>query len=449
MKKGTISRVVDYYRDHPKYRRENDWAWRDFFGAGYRPTEQEFSWFIEWYVFEFRLASGRTVLQELVHDNPLNDSPEELETYRALSKAEFGMHEVLRIDLGQGLRLRNLHTGEEIEVTERSGTYQLKVGQMMFARVAWFGDHNELVGSDMPGFDMRIGDGLREHFLQLNEKLSVRDVLSIMQNLESALEFSQLEEKHIDPKKAKEKFAAALRKTNLDQYVDVDTVRQWIVRTDRDSEFLPITMLLGLLPPDVSERNLDRIMDSLNDFMNVTPRDSLKGRNPQEVAQDNPNREPDYLNDRIVFGLGCCGDQMDNAQLLMRDSKFRLAAREFSQVFEQLLRHRSTLHELYRPYANKALSHYYAGEHVLGDTMLGIALTLNPNYDFGIDLATKAEVEPNELREIISSYSTRRPPKSVARDAGYRYYQFLEPFGINFTTSKLTKTPLSVFKIKA
>ncbi|MBU1028799.1 hypothetical protein KKE28_01185, partial [Patescibacteria group bacterium] len=363
MESGIISNLIDYYRDHPRYSKENLWAWREFFGGGYRPTDLEMGWFVEWYLFEFRLKNGNSVLEEHVQNNPWRESEQMLNLYRNLADAKFGLYEVLRVDLGEGLRLRNVQNAEEVEVKECSATYQTKDGMLVLARIAQVGDHNEIVGSDTPMLDTRIGSGLRDYLRQTTDTLTMRNILQMSQDAASSSELgeSALNEtlynemsRAIDPAKTKNNFTVALRDLELERLVDVGKVQEWIERSTFEDSFTPLAMLLGLVSSDIELKKLNRLIEVMNDFMNVTPRESLGGKSPQEMVQSNPDHQSDIMTDQMLFGINCCGDEMDEAFGYMQNRQFRKSARVYCKVFEQLLKHRTTLYEIYRLYANKA-----------------------------------------------------------------------------------------------
>jgi tetratricopeptide (TPR) repeat protein len=71
------------------------------------------------------------------------------------------LFEVEAVTAGQGMSLRDLMTGDRVDVVERTASTQLKAGELLLTRVASLGDHDEVFGG---GTVVSIGerDGLLE-----------------------------------------------------------------------------------------------------------------------------------------------------------------------------------------------------------------------------------------------------------------------------------------------
>ncbi|HQR79607.1 MAG TPA: SEC-C domain-containing protein, partial [Actinomycetota bacterium] len=76
--------------------------------------------------------------------------PDELDTAVAWRKWPRSLWEVLEVDPGRGLHLRDVRTGHTIEVVERQGSQSMRVGQYFVTRVAPVGDEYHLHGAVHP-----------------------------------------------------------------------------------------------------------------------------------------------------------------------------------------------------------------------------------------------------------------------------------------------------------
>ena len=124
--------------------------------------------FNEWFLYDFIMSSGQTVLENFIADNPLGLKDAEMEIYRKLLNNKYGLFETINIEIGKSIALKDLQTGKRWDVRENKATFDLKKGDLFFARIGEVEDHYELIGSDT--FIMRDIDGNIEKSLR-NEKI--------------------------------------------------------------------------------------------------------------------------------------------------------------------------------------------------------------------------------------------------------------------------------------
>jgi len=154
--KGSISKVYKYYFTSPLYTAEIMRALLEFFddpdlrpGGSFEADEKSKGFFNEWFLYDFVLENGGSPLANFVARNPLELSAIKMTLYKdLLATHEYGLFEVLKVDVNNGLLLKNLQTGERIYVKEQKLTLQVKPGAIFFSRVGQVGDHHELVGAD-------------------------------------------------------------------------------------------------------------------------------------------------------------------------------------------------------------------------------------------------------------------------------------------------------------
>jgi hypothetical protein len=105
--------------------------------------------FNEWFLYDFEFTDGKTPLTNFVEENPLRFSEDKMTLYRNILRSnEYGMFEVLHVDIDQGLMLKNLQTEKETYVHERKLTSQVRIGSVFFGRIGMVDDHYELIGAD-------------------------------------------------------------------------------------------------------------------------------------------------------------------------------------------------------------------------------------------------------------------------------------------------------------
>ncbi len=97
--------------------------------------------FLDYYLFD-RVSplTGKTPAAELYEERLLTAPPEEANAFRSFTETVHGLFEVRK--LGKGLiRLRELFSGKDFDVTERRSIAGLESGDVIEARLIPFGGH--------------------------------------------------------------------------------------------------------------------------------------------------------------------------------------------------------------------------------------------------------------------------------------------------------------------
>lgn len=179
LSKNSIAKIYKYYFTTPRYNEEVVRATCEFFdrpdlkrGDSLEMDDKSLGLFNEWFLYDFKLVNGKTPLANFVAKNPLKVSKKDMAFYRAILKSnEYGLFEVLHIDLNTGLMLKNLQTEKENYVYERSLTSQVEIGSVFFGRIGLVNDHYELIGAD--SFSMiATGDEIKRYFHGIKIKLT-------------------------------------------------------------------------------------------------------------------------------------------------------------------------------------------------------------------------------------------------------------------------------------
>lgn len=160
-------------------------ALREFFdrpdldkGGSLETNEKSEGFFNEWFLYDFVLQGGCTVLEDFIATNPLNLKDAEMKIYQDLLDNTYGIFEVLEIDLGKNIKVIDLQNGKEWIVREFSATFGLEKGSVCFGRIGKVGDHYELIGAD-PLSLQKIDEATKKSFQQTKFKLTPKIVHEI------------------------------------------------------------------------------------------------------------------------------------------------------------------------------------------------------------------------------------------------------------------------------
>jgi hypothetical protein len=117
-------------------------ARRDHFERYGEPHEEDKSFetrmngMLDHYLYDFRPpGSSDTTIEIFMREEAPNLTTEELALYRVLAKNVHGLFEVRKIKLGEEIRLRDVFTDGEYDVTERRHIVGLEKGDILEARL--------------------------------------------------------------------------------------------------------------------------------------------------------------------------------------------------------------------------------------------------------------------------------------------------------------------------
>lgn len=461
MKPGAIRKIFNYYYNNPACKNELEKALRDFFNIGdktpfFAADEAAEPYFNEWLTYDFKLANGKTLLEDFYERNPYNLSPLERQAYKDLMANEYGAFEVLKVDQGHGLELLSLQTAKKYYVNEFNATFQLKAGVVIFNRVAKVGDHYELVGADSIVFDVQLGQGAKNYFLTNKNKVTPRDAFRLIASPTRKPEPWPKTEK-LTKSQIKKELSLILTKISLNNYVSADRIEKWISRLNYEKEELPantaISMLFGLLMEPEDQETINRLIGLIGRLANLTPQKALNGKSPNELASSVKNYKPKLKWDITALNAGNYFKHYEKAMAAMKKRDSKKSLKEYEACFSTLYKERTTMPEVYRLFANTALMNFSEGNEYAGLKLLDIALTLNPNYDFGLSAMKKYEdgfydndVMAGRLRNLANIFKRSRERSDAKRfqnNPANLYYQYLKKFKINFKTDTLTKSTIT------
>ena len=452
--KINISKVINYFFSSEKYEKEVEDAYCDFFGDDYEfdYKEDPKPFFTEWFIFDYKLKCGLTPLELFCEKNFCDLPAAEMLRFKSFLDNEYGIFEVLEINIGQNMLLKNIVHNNEYRVKEYMATFNLQIGSTFFARISEFNGGYSMIGANSIVFLKEVMDaGLRDYLICEYEKeeLSPRIVLDFLaKNKDESSKKDDafgVEKLILDESVLEKKIVKLLKKLKLDEFVSITSIRAWVVRAGEDefdpSEFFKI--LFGLCQGRGSFEKMEELLSLYSNLYNITPQKALNGKSPLEMKKsgDSKNVSSKLRIEKIGDWKweGCIQEAYD----FMGLHRFRSALRKYNKGFDLMLKEKAVHPEVYRFFANKGVCHFALGQVVEGERMLEKALELNPNYDFALDYLAKYKrgVFDKEMK-AVQVLSEKSLNLKMRKDKAMLYFEFLKELKINFKTAKKTKSKI-------
>jgi hypothetical protein len=102
--------------------------------------EQRMASFLDYYLFDGASAQGRTPAMEFFEQQIASASEPAVSAYRGFTETLHGLFEVRKLGKGR-VRLRELYSGKDFDVTERRNLPGLEKGDILEARLIPFAGH--------------------------------------------------------------------------------------------------------------------------------------------------------------------------------------------------------------------------------------------------------------------------------------------------------------------
>lgn len=136
-----------------RYKKEFEKAYQLFWRRPFREPlvlnekeEANFACFLEWFIHDFSLWNGATIVEEFYQEKKEKISEEELSLLKYEMASYLSLYEVTSVTPEVGLRLKDLFTGEEMDILEVKGSLTAVKWDVIFARVIRMGAVNKLSG---------------------------------------------------------------------------------------------------------------------------------------------------------------------------------------------------------------------------------------------------------------------------------------------------------------
>ncbi len=138
------ARLVEYVqRNLP--RADMDRAMQEFFGEAFDPvqrslvigesTEEKWPAFLEWLIHDFRLATGETPIARFLAERGKSLPADERSILEEWQDAVVGLHEVVDLEAGKSLTLRNVFDGRTFQVREVRGSLSVAQWDILSHRI--------------------------------------------------------------------------------------------------------------------------------------------------------------------------------------------------------------------------------------------------------------------------------------------------------------------------
>jgi tetratricopeptide (TPR) repeat protein/HEAT repeat protein len=150
-------RLIEYVqRSLP--RADVDRAMQEFFGERFDPAgrhlemveteaEADFGAYLEWLIHDFRLSTGQTPIARFLMERGDHLPPDERSILEEWLDAVVGLHEVIDLEPGKSLTLRDVFTGETFQVREVRGSLSAARWDLISNRVIRVQGERQLSGS--------------------------------------------------------------------------------------------------------------------------------------------------------------------------------------------------------------------------------------------------------------------------------------------------------------
>ncbi len=284
--RGTISKIYEYYFTSSRYENEVLRALREFFdrpdldrgGSLKMGDEKGEEFFNEWFLYDFKLKNGKTALENFIVRNPLKLDDQQTALYRNLLDNKFGVFEVMSAKRDRGLGLRDLQTGMEWFVHEKSLTHQVEVGDVFLGRIANVDHHYELVGANT--FLIEIDEIAKKQFRKEKVKITPKEANEIWSRQFSSANSDVGESKQEILTRRKElerELVDMLRETGSE--FELAHVLDAIYNEEDGDDMMKVVAMFDR-GGDAAE--LDNVLDLVTDAWNYFPHKALGGLSPAD-----------------------------------------------------------------------------------------------------------------------------------------------------------------------
>ncbi|OGZ44464.1 MAG: hypothetical protein A3J55_04450 [Candidatus Ryanbacteria bacterium RIFCSPHIGHO2_02_FULL_45_17b] len=484
MRTGTISDIISYFFNSSAYKADIERALCQFFGI--HSVEElligipEFAnvdspahrHFHEWFVFDFKLSDGKTPLQEWCEKNPMNIRFSDMtECADLLRWNEYGFFIIISSVPGK-VEIESIMSKKRYAVREYKVAPFLKPKEVIVARISLIGQRYEFVSGMIEPTDTEFSDEARKTLTRFRNALTPKEIYHMWHTRDTVNHFDPEDNGHEwfdeSPQATVAEATARLRKAmkacDILPFVSLGRVSRWIRTVSKDDTFTPMSLLIGLASDDVSESEVDELMQATTTLNNVA-----RATENQASVGDSHELEqaPRFYHDVIeptkwhpLYFRGVAQMQKGN---------FKKALTLFNQAFTQLFQQKTTTREVYRLFANKGVSMIALCD-FKGRYFLELALKLNPRYDFARESLAKHDREFSVLRRkgateeektagiVGMLFANMMKPRryaprmieamGITNDPAHQYYMWLKQFGINFSRHELTPTKQIIIKGK-
>lgn len=449
--KGEISLLIDWAIEQSFFQELLKKKVKEFFGDK-KIGEEEIHGLIEALIFEEKI-DGKTTLKHFVEKASL--TKEEKLIYQSwLTKSFFSIFEVIDVDLGKSLRLRDLINNQYYFVSERMGTYQMEKGIIFASRLLpikefwmfagglgmilsgkeeayWLKRNlkNTLLSSTLQLDFMKVFYGEEETQEKTIESLSHEQTKKLLSNLlkkhQISYQISEIEtmilENNAEPNKIIQALAKkATKEEEFNEWTNL-FYHYWQTHpkfTDKEKPGPKEKILINQMMLEFEKENLEELTAEEINKLSIefskrwlnTPQQELESKTPKEVIIEERiargstiKEEPSYN-----FSFASIPASFPPAKEIESIKKYNLATKLMAkehqylkalELFSELYSDLDFLEEKFRWYGKIGTCLTNLGEIELGKKYFEKSLQLNPDYKISLK---NLEVfnYPQELKEI-------------------------------------------------
>jgi SEC-C motif len=166
-----LIKQLDEYGLQRKFKSDFENAYGFFLGHRFQPPNDEDSMIelqraLDYFIHDYRLPDGKRVIERFAAETSKRLSTEERALIEDWQHSRLTAFEVLAVERGVGMRLRDLVSGEEFDVREKRGTQDLNRWEIVVSRLMRTGAHYEMGGATGMRLPTRYRDWVRGHLAE-------------------------------------------------------------------------------------------------------------------------------------------------------------------------------------------------------------------------------------------------------------------------------------------
>ena len=177
-KSGWVGRLVDWAGKQPAFQQRLTWRLNETFGRKAKIEEGELNSLVESLLFEEPIG-GKTAIERFLEREPLTAEERTLyERWRV--ETIFSFFRVLEVELGRAIRLEDLANGLQYRAIERTGSYQVRAGEVIVTRLLPYYDNWMLGGGLFNKFPAEMEKSVKQNLVKVGsppESIYVRELL--------------------------------------------------------------------------------------------------------------------------------------------------------------------------------------------------------------------------------------------------------------------------------
>ena len=347
--------------------------------ASTEEREKILALFSEWLVFDCKqdIFDGKTGLEFFVERNPLHLPEDKLSAYKDMLSFDAGLFEVKNVERGKGITLASVVSGTEQFVYDINASLSFHGTETIWARIAPVSGLYHGVGSLFVTYP-RVMEGMSEAMRTWKRNSFDAKMTA------SWIAGPKASKPAVTPsyEESRNRFENALKKCGMDGFFSLETFADWASSEEKYDTDFALHALDGLTPDDVEFKDTAELIRVAGEFTNNIPRQSLKGKTPNEASRERQSRGEAGDWETDIFSKEKYIKVLEQASKHMAEGEFEKSYKAFEQIVKNLLKDRLPIFHVFRIYANAAVCCFHKGDIQLGEALLDASLRLNPLYDF-------------------------------------------------------------------